>query len=581
MFRDLYAGELEYLYGLADELGREQSRIAPMLGRDADPGMSRLSQTVAFLSARLRQRLEDDLPDFIHPVIESLHPWLLRPIPSSTIVELVPDPTMKEPQIVTAGGVFSSLPIDGAPCVFRSAAGAHVRPWALDNVEIANERTELRFRLSLLTDAVFGKIAGPLRLFFAMPLAAALELRTKILRSTLSVTARAGGGKDKSGKSDVTEITLASADEPVVGALPNAPGIGSAEATANDALFALRSYFTWPEQFAFVDIPNLDRLGALGPKCRAFDFTIRFSSPLPKAFSLDPGALRLHCVPAVNVHSHATLNTPLVRNRCALDVPDAHVYAIEQVTLVNEDLSTRPVGPYARFFPAAVEADGRLPLLYRIERAPSVLGPELDVGLVFVDLTRGEPLGDASSVDVKLLVTDGERAVRVAVGELCVPGPASPPLVSFRNVTAVTRTAPAVLEGDRLWQWFALLKTPFWQLAERSSLARALALANVAAWARWPESKPGPDELEALSAVRVTRMTRPGRDEIFPGARVEIDLRQERFAGPGDVDLFGECLAGLFASGLREHEWVELVLCDERGRALYEYPSRFGTRRDL
>jgi type VI secretion system protein ImpG len=576
MFRDLYAGELEYIYGLADELGREQSRIAPMLGRDADAGMSRLAQTIAFLSARLRQRLEDDLPDFIHPVIESLHPWLLRPLPSGTVVELVPDATMKEPQQAPAGAVFSSLPIDGSPCVFRSAAEIQVRPWTLDHVEISNERTELRFRLSLLTDAVFGKITGPLRLFFTMPLAAALDLRSQILRSTVSITARAAGGK-ADGK---TEITLASEDEPVVGPTHAASAVA---ADGQNALFALRAYFTWPEQFACVDIPNLDRLGALGPKNRAFELTIRLRAPLPKALTLDGSSIRLHCVPAVNVHAHPALNAPLVRNRCALGVRDAHVYSVEQVTLVNDDLSTRVASPYARFFPATVGDDGRLPILYRLERAPSVLGPELDVGLVFVDLGREKTSTGvrASSVDVKLLVTDGERAARVAVGEVCVPGPASPPLVSFRNVTAVTRTAPAALESDRLWQWFALLKTPFWQLAEVSSLARVLALANVAAWARWPESKLGPESFEALVGVRVTRMTRPGRDEVFPGARVEVDLRPERFAGPGDIDLFGECLAALFASGLREHEWVELSVRDDHGRALFDYPSRFGLRRDL
>ena len=199
-FRDLYAAELEYLYsGLAAELGREQTRIAPMLGRDADVGMSRLAQTVAFLSARVRQRLEDDLPDFIHPLVESLRPWLLRPLPSATIVELTPDPAMKEPQSVGAGSVFTSRPVDGSPCIFRSTTAIQVRPWSLDAVEIASERTRgSGLRLSLLVDAATGESPpAQLRLFFALPVAAALELRTKILslRDRLGRRGRAAGGK--------------------------------------------------------------------------------------------------------------------------------------------------------------------------------------------------------------------------------------------------------------------------------------------------------------------------------------------------------------------------------------------------
>ncbi len=570
MFRDLYAGELEYLYGLADELGREESRIASMLGRDADAGMSRLAQTVAFLSARIRQRLEDDLPDFIHPVVESLRPWLLRPMPSATIVELFPVPAMKEPQIVRAGGAFTSRPIDGAPCIFRSAVDVHIRPWSLEAVEIANERTEIRLRIALLPDAVFGKITGPLRLFLALPTATALELRSRILRTTSSVIARAPGAK--------TEITLASADEPLAVA-PVASLLGP---DGNDALYALRAYLAWPEQLAFVDIPNLDRVGALGPKTRALEIVLRLGAPLPKALALDATSIRLHCVAAVNVHPHATVNAPLVRGRCAIGLRDAQqVYSVEQVTIIHDDLSTRSARPYAHLFPPQIAEDGRLPLLYRIERVPCVTGQEVDVSLAFVDLPKSGAMARASSVDVTVLVTDGERAQRVGVGELCIPSPASPPLVSFRNITPITRTAPATLDGDRLWRWLALLKTPFWQYTERESLARALALANVAAWARWPEAKPGPEAFEALVGVRATRSTRPGRDELFPGARVEVDLRQERFAGAGDVDLFGECLAAFFACGLREHEWMELVVRDDRGAALYEYPLRFGTRREL
>jgi type VI secretion system protein ImpG len=570
MFRDIYAAELEYLYGLAAELGREQTRLAPMLGRDADVGMSRLAQTVAFLSARVRQRLEDDLPDFIHPVVESLRPWLLRPLPSATIVELIPDPAMKEPQAVAAGSVFTSRPIDGAPCVFRSTTEIQVRPWALEGVEIASERSEIRLRLALLPDAVPGNLAGSLRLFFALPVAAALELRTKILRTTTSVTARAAGGK--------TEVTLVSEEAPIT---PGNAAVSALVPEHADPLFALRAYLTWPEQFAFVDLPNLDRLASLPGKNRAFEIVLRFRAPLSKSLALDPSVLRLHCVPAINVHAPPSKNATLVRGRCAIELGEAHLYAIEQVTLVNEDLSTRAARPYARIFPPAIGPDGRLPLLYRIERVPSVLGPELDVALVFVDLARNGGPVSAASVDVSVLVTDGERAVRVGVGELCVPSPASPPLVSFRNVTPVTRSAPPPLEGDRLWRWFALLKTPFWQLTERSALVEALALANLAAWARWPGSKPSADAFEGVVAVRATRLTRPGRDEVFPGARVEVDVDRDRFSGAGDIDLFGECLVNLFASALREHEWLELAIRDEGGTTICDYPLRFGTRSEL
>src|SRR5208337_2226966 len=90
-----------------------------------------------------------------------------------------------------------------------------------------------------------------------------------------------------------------------------------------DPLFALRAYLAWPEQFAFVEIPHLERLASLGGKNRAFEIVVRFAVPLPKSFALDASMVRLHCVPAVNVYDSPALNAPLVRGRCAIELGDA------------------------------------------------------------------------------------------------------------------------------------------------------------------------------------------------------------------------------------------------------------------
>ncbi len=171
------------------------------------------------------------------------------------------------------------------------------------------------------------QITGPLRLFFAMPLATALDLRTRILRSTVSVTARTPGAK--------TEVTLASEDEPVVGGITAASAMAPRGRTRSS-----RSARISPGRSSSrsSNIPNLDRLATWGRRAAPSRITIRLATPLPKALSLEASAIRLHCVPAVNVHTHPSINTPLVRSRCALDVGEVNVFTIEQVTLVNDDL---------------------------------------------------------------------------------------------------------------------------------------------------------------------------------------------------------------------------------------------------
>jgi hypothetical protein len=55
-------------------------------------------------------------------------------------------------------------------------------------------------------------------------------------------------------------------------------------------------------------------------------------------------------------------------------------------------------------------------------------------------------------------------------------------------------------------------------------------------------------------------------------------VNEAHFAGRGDIDLFGECLAAMLASTLRSHEWVELGVRDAAGSLLCEYPCLWGTR---
>jgi type VI secretion system protein ImpG len=398
-----------------------------------------------------------------------------------------------------------------------------------------------------------------------MPIGAALDLRSILTRSTQTIVARAANG----GK---TEVTLAAAGEIVAG------NQATSDHGSADPHFAMRAYFAWPEQFAFVDIPNLARLASLGTKVRDYEIVLRLGAPLPPSLHLDIASLRLHCVPVVNVRRAPVVTAPLVGRRCALRLDDADVYSVEKVTLVRDDLSTLAAFPYAQLVPPAVGADGHLPILYRILRGGSALGSELDVSLDFVDPEgRGIP-SDASSVDAELLVTDGARAAQLGIGDVCIANSASPPLVSFRNITPVTPSAAPATNDDRLWRWLQLLKANLPQLTDRRSLAEAMALANVAAWARWPGCKANPDDFEALLSVRTSRRTRADRAEVFPGIRVDIDVNEAHFSGRGDIDLFGECLAAFLASTLRSHEWAELGVHDAAGTPICEYPCRWGTR---
>ena len=584
MFRDDFKAEVDYLFQLCDELGRREPTLAPMLGRGADPAVSRLVEGLAFSFGRLRQRLDDDMPEIIHPIIDNLCPEILRPIPSSTIIELTPSAKMLSRQVVRAGSTFASRPVDGVSCLFRSSVDCEVSPWVLRRIEVASpERRAIKLVLELSGGTELASVAPKvLRLFLAHPVAAALEARAFLLRNAVGVVARS--------PQSAAAVTL---PRPIAARSTSSmrSNEGTRATTHTDdtmppsatAFLALREYFVSPQSFAFVELPGFDAVVELGAGVRSLEIDIDLEEPLPKGIVLDPSTVLLHAVPALNVFRPAKLSVPLGgdKRRCHLrfegELKDAEVYAVESVALVSRGLRTTPLEPWARFFPPRLEGS-TTDVRYEVHRVPSVIGPRLDVSLSFSGARIDSFLSDKLAVEVEIVATNGERASSVGLGDICVSTATSPSLVSFRNVTTVTRNAAPPIVGDRLWRFFRLTKANLAALTDVETLGGILALANVPALDQWPEAKPGVERFTALLRAERHRSCVSDRDELRSGAVIRLALDGRRFTGPGDVRLFGEVLVPLFAASIAVNEWIELVLVDAAGHTLEQYPRTYGAR---
>ncbi len=87
MIEKLYEEELRYLY----ESGREFSKAHPDRAQflnidsvgDRDPYVERLFEGFAFLTARIREKLDDSFPQLTEGIINLLWPQLLLEIPAT------------------------------------------------------------------------------------------------------------------------------------------------------------------------------------------------------------------------------------------------------------------------------------------------------------------------------------------------------------------------------------------------------------------------------------------------------------------------------------------------------------------
>src|SRR5688572_5458247 len=130
MFSKYYQGELQYLRELGREYGKAYPESAGMLvERGGDPDVERLLEGFAFLSARIRERAEDAVPEIVLQLADLLLPHYARTLPATSILELSPIPgAVRGRQRIARGAEVASVPVDGTSCRFRTTMDVDLLP---------------------------------------------------------------------------------------------------------------------------------------------------------------------------------------------------------------------------------------------------------------------------------------------------------------------------------------------------------------------------------------------------------------------------------------------------------------------
>src|SRR6185369_13708290 len=127
---EFYEHELLFIRRMAAEFARDRPKIAdrlafgPDMQESSDPHIERLIESFAFLTARVRLKLEDEFPELVNSLMGLLYPHYLAPIPSMTVAQFTLDPsggTSTEGFTIPRNSRLFSHSIQGVQCRFRNA----------------------------------------------------------------------------------------------------------------------------------------------------------------------------------------------------------------------------------------------------------------------------------------------------------------------------------------------------------------------------------------------------------------------------------------------------------------------------
>ncbi|WP_322404131.1 type VI secretion system baseplate subunit TssF [Massilia luteola] len=345
-----------------------------------DPGVARLIQSVALLSARINKRLDDDYPKFTEALLDSLYPHYLRPLPSYSVVQVgyrAPAEVPEKPFVLARGTMLRTGAATDAPCLFRTVYDVLLAPLTVARlafVPLLDVPSALRAPRKVASNSACGisltletarggfpdRLPPALRLFADGDASTRAALVDALFLRAASAWLQPEGDKGWLPLARVPLRLAGFADEDAMLPYP---------ARSHPAPRLLTEYFCYPEKFNFIDVDLAALDDLLPPRCRRFTLHVALSGIAPDSdgarllAGLDARNLLAGCTPVINLFPKA--GAPLQLAYTSADYPlladGAHaaayeIHSVDAVRLVREGTGT--VTPFAPLYAPGEAASG-------------------------------------------------------------------------------------------------------------------------------------------------------------------------------------------------------------------------------
>ena len=557
-----FDAEMRYLREAGKEFAEAFPDRAAQLNLDKpgahDPYVERLFEGFAFLMGRLREKLDDDLPELTEGLVSLLWPHYLRTIPSLSIVELAPDlKQLKRSEPIASGFEVLSQPIGPhrTRCRYTTTQDLTLQPIALELFRHEYEpdgRSLLRMRFTCgpLTDWSNVDLSRlPLYLNADAPLASALHQALTL--NTQKLYVRFPG---------LDRHVLSGHFEPK--GFSDEDRLWPKGDSAFSGYQLLLEYFTFREKFMFVTLCGLEQMN-LPPDTTWFELEVVLGEAWPHVFDLSAEHIRLHAVPVINLFSLeadpltlSPLKTDYLLRPMRLQDGHTEIYSVDQVT-ASKNAERLDYVPFSSFRHKGGMMRDDAPERYfhtRLKRGPNGLH---DTWLILGGEGFDKDLmAPSQSLSLRLTGTHGQLP-RKALQSTLLDTVVQSTQVGLRVRNLCAPTLPCYPPNRDRFHWRVLshLGSNFLPMLDNAEVLRGtLALYD------WTDSELNRRRLAAIVEVTHHLVQRFEKGFLLRGVDIEVTLDANGFSGEGDISLFGEMLNRFFALYADIHLYNQLTL---------------------
>lgn len=555
--------EMRYLREAAKEFAQTHPDRAAMLDLDKagtpDPYVERLFEGFAFSMGRLREKIDDDLPELTESLVSMLWPHYLRTIPSLSVVALSPDvPAMKMAETLSAGLEISSRPVGtkNTVCRYRTTRDVTMNPLAVEKVTMTTEpdgRSLLRVRFACSPQADWSQTdLRHLPLYLGEDMVTGSSLHLWLTKRQAALYFRLPGQTER--------IALNGYFSP--GGFAEEDRLWPKGESAFSGYQLLLEYFTFREKFMFVHLNGLENI-TLPAGTAYFDIEVVFSQVWQSDLPVIDSSLRLHCVPVINLFTLEAdpltisgLESEYLLRPKRLQDGHTEIYSVDSVTGSGRTGEARYV-PFTSFRHQGGMLRHHAPEHYYHTRVKRGVTGMHDTWLILGGQQwEADREMARETVSLRITGTNGQlprRALQSTLLDRCEPVSETP--LTVRNLCKPTLPAYPPAEDRFHWRVMSHLGTRFLNMMSSAEVLRGtLSLYN------WRDDELNNRRLDAILDVRHHRIQRFEDGFLLRGLDVEVTLDSHGFTGEGDVHLFGELLNRFFALYADMNQFNQLTL---------------------
>ncbi|MBK5543475.1 type VI secretion system baseplate subunit TssF [Pseudomonas sp. TH04] len=565
-----YQSELNNLRHLADEFAQRNPALAPLLGSGSasDPDVERLLEGVAFLTGMVRQRLDDEFPEFVQELAQLLYPQYLQPLPCMTLLQFAPRTALSQTQPIATGCEVASVPIDGHRASFRSTMPVDLEPVTLTGARWDGgtaERRSLVLDLAL-TVAPDDFKADSLTFYLGDTFSEACALLRLLDQHVREIRIQGEG----------QPITLLSANHIQSCGFDRAHALLPYPDAAHPAYRGLQEYFALPEKFLFVRLSGLQRWRHRGEHTR-MSVKLVFDNVPSWAPALTENSFMLGVTPAVNLFTQDAHPLRVDHRQAEYRIQPANqsqrqrlrIHSVLSVSAYSGTGNEKTLNPFHTIYQ-------RDAFNLRIRQGSNdPRDYEHFISLPYVDRQSPQDV----TLSISLLCTDGPLPESLHPGDLNQPMDNTPARVTLRNIRGITPCHPPKYQDRLLWRMLSQLNANHFKLLDADYLKSLLKL-------YLPSADEGGQDannrrINGIEKVVATHERRFINGLPIEGTVVHLECRGDHFLGAGGLYLFGVVLDEFFAGSVAVNSFVALNLYDSVNQETLAWPAKIGRQRLL